>query len=170
MVLGAAIGGMPAAYELKHTLGAAHRFPVINRARLAFDEVPGLGPEGHTQSVCHVDHALLAGGAWQRFEADPGPIVIGAVQGASCFGPAYEYVFIIDADLRKRRICDRVPITFVTSEPHVGHLGLGGVGDSKGLAKVAFEKYFIRKMKKGTSEPFYEKTVMRALRIEKLKA
>jgi sulfide:quinone oxidoreductase len=25
--------------------------------KLAFDEVPGLGPQGHTQSVCHVDHA-----------------------------------------------------------------------------------------------------------------
>ena len=38
------------------------------------------------------------------------------------------------------------------------------------LAKIAFEKYFIRKMKKGTSEPFYEKFVMNALGITKLKA
>ena len=37
------------------------------------------------------------------------------------------------------------------------------------LAKVAFEKYFIRKMKKGTSEPIYEKTVLKAMGIEKLK-
>jgi sulfide:quinone oxidoreductase len=37
------------------------------------------------------------------------------------------------------------------------------------LAKVAFEKYFIRKMKRGTSEPFYEKYVMKALGIVKLK-
>ena len=27
---------------------------------LAFDEVPGLGPKFHTQSVCHVDHAEQA--------------------------------------------------------------------------------------------------------------
>jgi len=27
---------------------------------LAFDEVPGLGPNGHTQSICHVDHAVKA--------------------------------------------------------------------------------------------------------------
>ncbi|MBS0337756.1 MAG: NAD(P)/FAD-dependent oxidoreductase, partial [Proteobacteria bacterium] len=37
------------------------------------------------------------------------------------------------------------------------------------LAKVAFEKYFLRKMKKGTSEPIYEKYVMKALGIVKLK-
>jgi len=37
------------------------------------------------------------------------------------------------------------------------------------LAKVAFEKYFIRKLKKGTSEPFYEKQVMQMLGIAKLK-
>ena len=37
------------------------------------------------------------------------------------------------------------------------------------VAKVAFEKYFIRKMKKGTSEPFYEKSILKMLGIEKLK-
>ena len=37
------------------------------------------------------------------------------------------------------------------------------------LAKIAFEKYFIRKMKRGTSEPLYEKLVMTALGIGKLK-
>jgi len=37
------------------------------------------------------------------------------------------------------------------------------------VAKVAFEKYFIRKMKKGASEPFYEKSILKMLGIEKLK-
>jgi len=37
------------------------------------------------------------------------------------------------------------------------------------LAKIAFEKYFIRKMKKGTSEPLYEKYILKLLGIEKLK-
>ena len=37
------------------------------------------------------------------------------------------------------------------------------------LAKVAFEKYFLRKMQKGTSEPYYEKMVMDMLGIVKLK-
>ena len=37
------------------------------------------------------------------------------------------------------------------------------------LAKIAFEKYFMRKMKTGNSEPVYEKYVLSALGIEKLK-
>ena len=53
--------------------------------------------------------------------------------GASCFGPAYETAMILDTDLRRRKIRDRVPMTFVTAEPYIGHMGLGGVGDSKGL-------------------------------------
>jgi sulfide:quinone oxidoreductase len=105
---------------------------------LAFHEVEGLGPEGHTQSICTVAHAEKAWEAWQEFTKNPGPIVVGAVQGASCFGPAYEYAMIMDTDLRKRKLRDRVPITYVTSEPYVGHLGLGGVGNSKGLLESEF--------------------------------
>ena len=101
--------------------------------RLAFEEVEGLGPNGHTHSVCHVDHAVKAGQAWEEFVRNPGPIVVGAVQLASCYGPAYEFAMIMDTDLRKRKIRDKVPMTFVTAEPYIGHLGLGGVGDSKGL-------------------------------------
>ena len=60
-------------------------------------------------------------------------MVVGAVQGASCFGPAYEYALTAVTDLRRRKIRDRAPMTFVTSEPYIGHLGLGGVGDTKSL-------------------------------------
>jgi sulfide:quinone oxidoreductase len=35
-------------------------------------------------------------------------------------------------------------------------------------AKVAFEKYFIRKMKKGVSEPLYEKYILKLLGIRRL--
>jgi sulfide:quinone oxidoreductase len=115
--------------------------------KLAFDEIPGLGPAasgGHTQSICHVDHAVEAEKGWQAFVANPGPVVVGAVQGASCFGPAYEFAMIMDTDLRRRKIRDKVPMTFVTAEPYVGHLGLGGVGDSKGLLESALRERHIR--------------------------
>ncbi|MCQ8182542.1 NAD(P)/FAD-dependent oxidoreductase [Methylomonas sp. SURF-1] len=216
VVLGAGIGGVPMAYEMKETVGKQHEVVVISDSptfhfvpsnpwvppkwrkpedlkielapvmakkgitfiqkaatkvdplnnkvdladgssveydylviatgpRLAFDEVPGLGPHGgHTSSVCHVDHAALAAEDWDRFMADPGPIVIGAVQGASCFGPAYEYMMIIETELRKRKIRDKVPMTFVTSEPYIGHLGLGGVGDTKGLLESALRDKTIK--------------------------
>ena len=112
--------------------------------KLAFDEIEGTGPQGHTQSICHVDHAVAAESAWQKFVADPGPIVAGAVQGASCFGPAYEFTMIMETDLRRRKIRDQVPMTFVTSEPYIGHLGLGGVGDSKGLMESIFRNRHIK--------------------------
>ncbi len=112
--------------------------------KLAFEEVEGLGPKGHTQSICHVDHAVTAEQGWQDFVKDPGPVVVGAVQGASCYGPAYEFAFIMDTDLRKRRLRNKVPMTFVTAEPYIGHLGLGGVGDSKGLLEAALRERHVR--------------------------
>ncbi|ODS01291.1 pyridine nucleotide-disulfide oxidoreductase [Methyloceanibacter superfactus] len=111
---------------------------------LAFDEIEGLGPDHHTQSICDVDHATRAKDQWEAFCEDPGPIVIGAVQGASCYGPAYEFAMIADADLRRRRIRDKVPMTFVTAEPYVGHLGVGGVGDTRGLLESEMRQRHIK--------------------------
>jgi sulfide:quinone oxidoreductase len=143
--------------------GAARVYPAENRVELtdgtsvaydylvlatgpdlAFDEIAGLGPQGFTQSVCHVDHAEKAFEALEKFAANPGPIVVGAVQGASCFGPAYEFAFILDTELRKRRIRDKVPMTFVTPEPYIGHLGLDGVGDTKGLMENQLRQRHIK--------------------------
>ena len=205
VILGAGIGGMPAAYEMRAKLGKQHRVTVVSAVdyfqfvpsnpwvavgwrsrdevclqvgpllerkgigfvpkavtridaensklefaegdplaydylvittgpKLSFDEVPGAGPHGgHTHSVCSVDHAQHFWSEYEEFLKNPGPMVIGAMPLASCFGPAYEFAFIVDADLRKRKLRHKVPITFVTSEPYIGHLGLGGVGDSKSM-------------------------------------
>ncbi|WP_185233974.1 NAD(P)/FAD-dependent oxidoreductase [Teredinibacter franksiae] len=111
--------------------------------RLAFDEVEGLGPEGFTNSICHIDHAEKACDNWMQLIEHPAPIVVGAVQAASCFGPAYEMAFIMDADLRKRKIRDKIPMTFVTPEPFIGHLGLDGVGDSKTMLEAELRKHHI---------------------------
>ena len=111
---------------------------------LAFDEIAGLGPDRCTQSICHVEHAVKAHQAFERFCAAPGPIVVGAVQGASCFGPAYEFAFILDTELKKRGIRDRVPMTFVTPEPYIGHLGLDGVGDTKTLMESELRERHIK--------------------------
>lgn len=216
VVLGAGLGGLPAAYELRFALSKQHQVTVINAneffqfvpsnpwlavgwrkreditfkiepylkrkginfiaqfvetlepennrlilkngevveydyllittgPKLAFEEVPGTGPiDGYTQSVCTVDHAEKAYEDYQRLVEDPGHVIVGAVQGASCFGPAYEYAAILDTALRRKRIRDRVPMTFVTSEPYIGHLGLGGVGDSKGLLESEFRNRHIK--------------------------
>jgi len=101
--------------------------------KLAFDEVPGSGPGGSTVSICTIDHAEHAYEGYSQLMQDPGPVIVGAMPSASCFGPAYEFAFIVNRDLRKRRLRHKVPMTYVTSEPYIGHLGLGGVGDSKSM-------------------------------------
>ncbi len=111
---------------------------------LAFSDIPGFGPEHHTQSICHAHHAEQAAIAVDKLIQNPGPIVIGAVQGASCFGPAYEFALILDTELKRRKIRDQVPMTFVTSEPYIGHLGLDGVGDTKGLLESELRNRHIK--------------------------
>lgn len=112
--------------------------------KLAFDEVPGSGPAGHTVSVCTVDHAEKAYEGYEKLLEDPGHVIIGAMPFASCFGPAYEYAFILDTDLRKRKLRNKVPMTLVTSEPYIGHLGLGGVGDSRGMLESELRQHDIK--------------------------
>jgi len=112
--------------------------------RLAFEEVEGSGPDGgHTESICSVDHAETAYGSYKELLENPGHVIIGAMPFASCFGPAYEFSFIVDTDLRKRKIRDQIPMTYVTSEPYIGHLGLGGVGDSKGMMESEMRNHHI---------------------------
>jgi sulfide:quinone oxidoreductase len=112
---------------------------------LAFDEVPGLGPyKGNTECIFTLDQAEMANKAWNRFLENPGAIITGAVQGVSCFGPAYEYAFEADAELRKRKIRNKAPIVFVTSEPYIGHFGIGGLRNSKRIMEDEFAKRDIK--------------------------
>ena len=90
---------------------------IATGADLGFDEIPGLGPDGSTQSICDVDHASAAKAGFDALVKTPGPVVIGAAQGASCFGPAYEFAFILDTALRRAKKRDQVPMSFVTPEP-----------------------------------------------------
>ena len=99
------------------------------------DDIPGLAE--YTHSVIHIDQAENALAAYREFVRHPGPIVVGAAPGASVLGPIYEYAFLIDADLKRRNIRERVPITLVTPEPWPGHLGLGGEGTSRGAVTAA---------------------------------
>jgi sulfide:quinone oxidoreductase len=136
------------ALELQDGARLAYDYLVITTGpKLSFDEVSGAGPAsigGHTQSICTVDHAEHAWADYRRFLDDPGPVVIGAMPFASCFGPAYEFSFIFNTDLKRRKLRHKVPITFVTSEPYIGHMGLGGVGDSKAMLESEFRSNDIK--------------------------
>lgn len=214
-IIGAGVGGLPCAYEMREELGKEHQITIINNRdhfqftpsnpwvavgwrtakeisvplegilkkkkinlivdtvteidaeknilmfnqadpleydflviatgpRLAFEEVPGSGPDKYTSSICSSEHALSAFDDFQKLLDNPGPIVIGAMPFASCFGPAYEFAFIVDTELRKRKIRHLYPMTFVTSEPYIGHLGLGGVGDSKSMLSSDLRSHDIK--------------------------
>lgn len=99
------------------------------------DDIPGLAEHAH--SVIHVDQAEQALAAYREFVQHPGPLVIGAAPGANALGQLYEYAFLIDADLKRRNIRERLPITLVTPEPWPGHLGLGREGASRGAVTAA---------------------------------
>ena len=111
---------------------------------LAFDEIEGLGPDHCTQSICEGVHAEWARAAFETLATKGGPAIIGAAAGASCFGPAYEFAFVLDTALRRRKTRDRTPMTFVTPEPYIGHLGLDGVGDTKSLLESALREKHIK--------------------------
>ncbi len=111
--------------------------------RLAFEEVEGSGPDHHSQSVCTLSHAETSFDNFNQLTNDPGPVIVGAMPFASCFGPAYEYAFILNRELQKRKIRDKIPMTYVTSEPYIGHLGLGGVGDSKSMLESELRQHHI---------------------------
>jgi sulfide:quinone oxidoreductase len=118
---------------------------IATGAVLNFDAIPGLNPgDGFTHSIFLLEYALEANKAWERFLKDPGPVVLGAPQGASCFGPAYELAYMIDTELRRRKLRHKVPITFITSEPFLGHMGVGGVGKSRRAIEDGFQERDIK--------------------------
>jgi sulfide:quinone oxidoreductase len=51
---------------------------------------------------------------------------------------------ILDTELRRRKLRDRVPMTFVTPEPYIGHLGLDGVGDTKTMLESEMRNRHIK--------------------------
>lgn len=109
--------------------------------RSANEAVVGLGPfDGPGHSLMSPPEAEELRDALSRLLADPGPVVVGAAPGASCIGPAYEFAFELDHLLRRRRLRHAVPITFVTPEPHLGHMGIGKMGRLRQFLEDEFEE------------------------------
>jgi sulfide:quinone oxidoreductase len=92
-----------------------------------FDLIEGLGPEANTYSICTPGHAEDARKGWDKLVEDPGPVVIGASQGASCMGAGYEFLFNLEFAARKAGVRDRIDITWITPEPFLGHFGIDGM-------------------------------------------
>jgi sulfide:quinone oxidoreductase len=106
-----------------------------------WNEVIGMGPDGgYTESICSLPHAIEARKTWKEFLNDPGPVVLGSTQYASCFDAEYEIAFNIDRALRESKIRDKAPVTFITAEPFLGHFGIGGMGKGQKMVEWFFKK------------------------------
>ncbi len=113
---------------------------IASGPRYDWSVVPNFGPaDGTTWSVCNLPHAMDAAKAWLDFVQDPGPVVIGSTQGASCFGAEYEVAFNIDRALRQAKIRKQAPLTFFTAEPFLGHFGIGGMRGGEAMLKGFFK-------------------------------
>jgi sulfide:quinone oxidoreductase len=133
---------------------------IATGAHLAFDAIKGLNPSfGYTKSIFTLEYAIDAHMAWMEFIKNPGPIVIGAAQGASCFGPAYELAYMVDGYLRKIKKRHVAPLTFITPEPFLGHMGLGGVGKSRRVIEDEFAERDIKAITNAQIEEITEDEV-----------
>jgi sulfide:quinone oxidoreductase len=105
-----------------------------------FGAVPGLGPGGNAYTITTLEDAIHAGEGWRRFLADPGDVVVGAAQGAGCFGAAYEYLFNLSHQLRKAGLKKQVKLHYVSAEPFLGHFGIGGLPHGERLLSMFLKK------------------------------
>lgn len=106
------------------------------------DYIPGL--REHSYSIVGLGPARRTREGWQRFLADPGPVVVASAQGAACFGAAYEFLFNVRYQIAKHHLADRAPITYVTAEPFAAHFGIGGFGRAQAMCEWMFRHYHIQ--------------------------
>lgn len=102
------------------------------------EHVPGLFE--NTSTITTLGDAEGAGREWKRYLDNPGDIVIAATQGASCFGAAYEFLFNTSYQLKKAGIKKDVKLSYVTSEPFLGHFGIGGLNHGEQLLGMFLKK------------------------------
>ncbi|HEY0772549.1 MAG TPA: FAD-dependent oxidoreductase [Nocardioidaceae bacterium] len=102
------------------------------------DVVPGFKENAVT--ITTLEEAERAHEAWKRYLEKPGDIVVAASQSAGCFGAAYEFLFNTAYQLRKNGLQKDVKLTYVTSEPFLGHFGIGGLPHGEQLLGMFLKK------------------------------
>jgi len=101
--------------------------------KLNFAATPGLGPDGHTVSVCTFGHATEAAKSLQEVislmkTGKRQAIAIGVGHGTcTCEGAAFEYTFNVEHELRSAGVRELADITYITNEYELGDFGVGGL-------------------------------------------
>ncbi len=147
VIIGAGITGMPAAYELRAMLPPAHRITVVNPGDF-FQFTPS--------------NPWVAAG-WRERSAVTLPIAPALERKGIAFTAKATWNAICLADMGD------TGAAFVAL-PQIPPRNVNWFKKGKWvhLAKIAFEEYFMRKMRAGNSEPVYEKYVLKALGIVRL--
>lgn len=118
---------------------------VATGVKMNFDVVEGLKPEDNKiQNIVIPKLANKTKEAFDKLVADPGPVIVGATQGASCMGAAYEYLFNMDKELRKRNVRDKVTLYWITPEPYLGNFGIDGMPGGEAMLKMFMKMYNIK--------------------------
>ena len=101
--------------------------------KLNFGAVPGLGPDGHTHSVCTAAHAANAatalGAAIERMRrGERQTLLIGTSHGlCTCEGAAFEYVFNVEYEIRAAGVRHMADIIYFSNEHELGDFGVSGL-------------------------------------------
>ncbi len=106
--------------------------------QLNFAATPGLGPDGHSWSVCTAGHAAETSAALdvaldRMRKGERLRILVGTGHGmATCQGAAFEYAFNVEHKIRRLGLRDRAEITWISNEYELGDFGMGGLHVKRG--------------------------------------
>ncbi len=133
--------------EVEHTAGPeagkSHQLTfdyLVNATgpKLNFSATEGLGPDGHTVSVCTYGHAEHAWDELQKAldrmaKGEKLKFLIGTGHPmATCQGAAFEYALNVAFEINKRGLNKMAEITWITNEYELGDFGMGGAFIKKG--------------------------------------
>lgn len=101
--------------------------------KLNFGATAGLGPDGHSVSVCTAGHAVeaskkLADVINKLKAGERQTLVIGMGHGTcTCQGAAFEYTFNVEHELRAAGVRDLADLFYITNETDLGDFGMDGM-------------------------------------------
>ena len=101
--------------------------------RLNFGATPGLGPDGHSLSVCTYGHAAQTSSALDSAvermkKGEQQTFLVGTGHGnCTCQGAAFEYLFNLEFELRNRGVRDKARLMWISNEAELGDFGMGGM-------------------------------------------
>lgn len=140
-VLAEALHVYPKLQTVTTTAGDFHydHLVIATGPKVKHDIAPGVAEYGHY--IGSPNGAMKIREALEDFKQNPGPVVIGATQYASCMGAGYEFLFNFEKWCREQKIRNNVEITWITPETFLGHFGIDGMKGANGMFKTFFKMF-----------------------------